>query len=178
MKYFAYGSNMLEERLKSPERVPGAVFQATGCVQGYRLRFHKRSTDGSGKCNIVKTDSARDVVYGVVFEVPDNQLEALDSAEGVGCGYHCDYDIPVRLANGTEMLMLKYVADTNAIDDTFIPYVWYHRLVIAGAEQHRLPEEYIANLRRVPYSEDPDPKRPTKLEAEAVMKAYYSKLRT
>ena len=177
MKYFAYGSNMLEERLKSPKRVPGAVFQATGCVQGYILLFHKRSRDGACKCNIVKTGSARDVAYGVVFEVPDNQLEALNIAEGVGCGYHCDYDIPVRLANGTEMLMLKYVADTNAIDDTFIPYVWYHRLVIAGAEQHRLPEEYIADLRRVPSSEDLNPNRVTMREAEAAMNAYYSKQR-
>ena len=150
MKYFAYGSNMLEERLTSSNRVPNAVFKATCSVQGYILRFHKRSTDGSGKCNIVKADSARDVVYGVVFEVPDNQLEALDSAEGVGHGYHHDNNIPVRLADGTEMSMLTYVADIDSIDDTLIPYVWYHRLVIAGAEQHRLPEEYISNLRRVP----------------------------
>lgn len=177
MKYFAYGSNMLEERLTSPKRVPDAVFLSTGSVQGYILRFHKRSTDGSGKCNIVITDSARDVVYGVVFEVPDNQLEALDRAEGVGHGYHHNYDIPVRLADGTEMPMLKYIADTNAIDDTLIPYVWYHRLVIVGSEQHRLPEEYIANLRRVPSSEDLDPNRATMLEAEAAMKAYYGKLR-
>jgi cation transport regulator ChaC len=128
MKYFAYGSNMLEERLQSPKRVPDATFEATCSVRGYRLRFHKRSKDQSGKCNIVKTDSARDVVYGVVFEVPDDQLETLDSTEGVGQGYHHDYNIPVQLADGTETPILAYVADSNAIDESLIPYEWYHNL--------------------------------------------------
>jgi len=177
MKYFAYGSNMLEERLRSPTRVPGATFLATGSVRGYRLRFHKKSNDESGKCDIVKTDSVADTVYGVVFEVPDNQLEALNRAEGVGQGYHHDYNIPVRLADGTETRMLAYIADSNAIDDDLLPYVWYHRLVIAGAEQHRLPGDYIAALQAVLHSEDPNPNRDTKLEAEAALNAYYNKMR-
>lgn len=175
MKYFAYGSNMLCERLRSPNRVPGANFQATGSVRGYGLRFHKRSADGSGKCNIVKTDLAGDVVYGAVFEVPEEQLKALDKAEGLGQGYHHDYSIPVRLADGTEMPTLAYVAVSNAIDDTLVPYVWYQRLVIAGAEQHRLPQQYIADLQAVRSSDDPTPNRCTEREAEAALNAYYAK---
>ena len=177
MKYFAYGSNMLEERLQSPSRVPGATFLSVGNVRGYRLRFHKRSIDNSGKCDIVKTDSVSDVVCGVVFEVPDDQLDALNRAEGVGQGYHHDYNIPVQLADDTEVRMLAYVADSNAIDEALIPYTWYHRLVIAGAEQHRLPEDYITDLQAVLHSEDPFPNRATKLEAEAVLTAYFSKPR-
>lgn len=119
-----------------------------------------------------------DVVYGVVFEVPDDQLEDLDRAEGVGRGYHRDSNIPVRLACGTEMPMLAYIADSNAIDDTLTPYGWYQRLVIAGAEQHRLPEEYIADLRAVPSSEDPNPNRATKREAEEALNAYYATIGT
>jgi|HubBroStandDraft_1064217.scaffolds.fasta_scaffold293766_2 gamma-glutamylcyclotransferase len=177
MKYFAYGSNMLRERLQATNRVPGATFHATGSVQGYRLRFHKRSVDLSGKCNIVKTDSAEDVVYGVVFEVPDNQLEALDSAEGLGDGYHHDYSVPVLLADGTEISALAYVADLNFIDDAMIPYGWYHGLVSAGAEQHQLPEDYIAGLRAVQTSEDPKPDRRTKREAETALNAYFDNIR-
>lgn len=170
MKYFAYGSNMLEERLQ--RRVPDATFLTTGSVRGYRLLFHKRSTDGSGKCNIVATNSASDVVHGVAYEVPEDRLGALDRAEGVGYGYNHNYDITVRLAEGTDTRMLAYVADSSAIDNTLIPYTWYHGLVVAGAEQHQLPEDYIADLRSVMCSEDPDPDRPAKLEAEAALNAY------
>ena len=178
MKYFAYGSNMLEERLKSSDRVPDATFLARGNVRGYRLRFHKKSNDESGKCNIVKTDFTKDIVCGVVFEFPEAQLDALDKAEGVGYGYHRDYDIPVWLTDDKDIRMLAYVADSDAIDDALIPYIWYHKLVIAGAEQHRLPEEYIADLQAVPYAEDPEPNRPTKRNAEAALSAYYGKTRT
>lgn len=177
MKYFAYGSNMLEERLQSSNRVPGATFQTIGCVRGYKLRFHKKSIDSSAKCNIVRTDSVGDIVYGVVFEVPDHQLECLDRAEGVGHGYHRDYNIPVQLADGTKVPALAYIADSNAIDDNLIPYEWYRRLVIAGAEQHRLPEEYIEVLRIVLVSEDPEPNRPSKREAETALRAYYRDMR-
>jgi cation transport regulator ChaC len=174
MNYFAYGSNMLEERLKSKNRVPGATFQAVGIVLGYKLRFHKGSIDNSGKCNIIRTGSPEDVVHGVVFEIPDDQLRYLDRAEGKGHGYHHEY-ITVRLADGAEMSMLVYVADFNAINDKLVPYTWYHMLVVAGAEQHRLPPEYIEDLRSVRAAEDPESNRPSKLEAEDALNAYYSK---
>lgn len=155
MKYFAYGSNMLEERLQAPNRVPDAKFLSTASVRGYELLFHKRSDDRSGKCNMVKTGSEEDTVHGVVFEVPDNQLETLNRAEGLGHGYNHNYNIPIRLADGTKMNMLAYVADPSAIDDALTPYEWYRKLVVAGAEQHRLPEHYINDLRAVPASKDP-----------------------
>jgi gamma-glutamylcyclotransferase len=60
MKYFAYGSNMLTERLRA--RVGGAAALSKVCVCGYRVRFHKRSDDGSGKCNIIETGSHEDRV--------------------------------------------------------------------------------------------------------------------
>lgn len=112
------------------------------------------------------------MVYGVVFEVPDDQLEALDKAEGVGGGYHHDYSLPVLLADGTEIRALAYIADSNAIDDALKPYAWYHRLACAGAEQHQLPQDYIADLRAVQTSEDPNPDRRTKREAEAALNVY------
>ena len=158
MKYFAYGSNMLEERLKA--RVPGGIFINTCSVRKYKLRFHKKSDDCSGKCNIVKTGFKKDAIYGVVFEVPDDQLKALNEAEGIGHGYRHNYNISIRLADGTKPPVLTYVATgLKYIDDSLIPYVWYHALVIAGAEQHKLPEDYIAGLQAVPYSYGPQAKQ-------------------
>lgn len=175
MKYFAYGSNMLEERLHSSDRVPSAIFQTIGRVSGYRLLFNKKSTDNSGKCNIVKTISAEDIVYGVVFEIPLDQLESLDKAEGVNNGYHHEYRLPVRLNDGTIIEMLAYVADSNAIDDSLNPYDWYYKLVISGAEQHQLPKDYISFLKAIPYRKDPEPNRDTKIEAEKALNEYFDK---
>jgi gamma-glutamylcyclotransferase len=174
MKYFAYGSNMLEQRLKARKRVPLASFLSNASVTGYRLRFHKKSKDCSGKCNIARTDSPRDIVYGVLFEMPDDDLFALDKAEGVGQGYHRQ-DVSV-MADGRDISALAYIADADYINEALVPYRWYHELVIAGAIQHTLSKDYIAGLRAVPYTNDPDSTRATKVEAEEVLREFYESL--
>ena len=162
---------MLEERLL--DRVPGARFEAVVEVPGYALRFHKRSDDGSGKCNIVNTGAAEDVIYGIVFDVPDGELPMLDRAEGLNQGYDY-YDFTVGPdGDGDEIDVRAYVAAADYIVEDLIPYNWYHDLVMAGAEQHRLPEEYIDELRRVQAVEDPNPNRQTKLDAERALAAYH-----
>jgi len=170
MKYFAYGSNMLEEWLRA--RAPSAIFLSTGFVPGWTLRFEKRSVDGSGKCNIAPSETPADIAYGVVFELPDTELPALDRAEGVGHGYHRDYNVPVTFPDGHVEKILAYIADPDAIDRNLKPYCWYQALVVAGAEQHGLPPNYIARLRAFSCNDDPNPNRATKLEADRALAAY------
>ena len=81
--YFAYGSNMLHERLQ--RRVPSAVPMGIAILDGYRLVFHKKSVDGSAKCDLVLDDASK--AYGVLFQMKEEELPFLDRAEGVGFGY-------------------------------------------------------------------------------------------
>jgi len=171
MKYFAYGSNMLEERLRAPERVPGAACLTKVFASKYCLRFNKKSVDKSGKCNIVQTGSMDDFVWGVLFEIPEAQRWKLDVAEGYGHGYD-HANIEVHLPDGTIERALAYVATVT--DDKLLPYSWYHQLVVAGAEQHGLSADYIAKLREERSVKDPEPNRPSKLEAERVLAEYYA----
>ena len=168
MKYFAYGSNMLTERLKA--RVSSAKNPTPLALRKHRLCFHKKSVDCSGKCNIVETACDDDVVHGVLFEVEDAQISALDSAEGVGYGYRRD-EFPVSL-NGTETKMFVYVAEKDMIDDALVPYRWYYDLVLSGAEQHVLPFDYVAGLRAIPFTHDPKPDRKSRLAALDALQKY------
>ena len=86
LPYFAYGSNMLSHRLA--ERCPSASKVALACVRGRRLSFDKRSwKDASGKCRISKTGCPDDLVWGVLYDIEEGDLSALDRAEGAGRGY-------------------------------------------------------------------------------------------
>ena len=172
--YFAYGSNMLEERLKP--RVTSVAFRAIVALPGYRLRFRKRSQDCSGKCDIVHTRCPADVVHGVIFDLDDSELGNLDHAEGCGSGYHRD-TITLHLADGSQTNAWVYLADPDAIDEALVPYSWYYELVIRGAEQHRLPNDYIDGLHAVRFTADPKPDRKTKREAEEALANYYSNRR-
>ena len=96
MFYFAYGSNMLTERLQA--RVSSASFKSTAILPDYSLRFHKRSTDGSGKCDVVQC--AGELVHGVFFKIDCVQQDMLDDAEGLGKGYD-HLNVKVILPDGS-----------------------------------------------------------------------------
>src|SRR2546426_10191093 len=83
--YFAYGSNMFSRRLRM--RTPSAAAAGVGYASGRRLTFDKVSTDGSGKCDIERTSSPTDRVYGVLFEILSAEKAGLGNAEGLGKGY-------------------------------------------------------------------------------------------
>lgn len=154
-KYFAYGSNMLKERLI--KRVPSALVRATGYIEGYKIRFNKRSKDGSGKCNLVKTKDKNDRVYGVVYDFLDAEKPALDKCEGLGQGY--DAKMVKVIAEDGEIRAYTYMADDSAVDDTLRPYSWYKDFVVEGARWHSLPPEYISQLDGFEADSDPDAER-------------------
>lgn len=155
MLYFAYGSNMLTERLRA--RVPSADPLTSARVPGRTLRFHKRSRDGSGKCNLVEASEASAEVYGVLFDLDSDDLSALDEAEHRGRGYErCRIELQV---SGDPVEATAYVAQPAYVDDALRPYDWYHALVMAGAHQHALPTDYRTHLEAVRTYPDPDVSR-------------------
>lgn len=154
-KYFAYGSNLLRERMVA--RAPSALVRATGYIEGHKIKCNKRSKDGSGKCNLVKTEEDNDKVYGVVYDFLDADKPTLDKHEGLGSGYNAE-EIRVVTDKG-EMRAYTYVADDSAVDDSLRPYSWYKDLVVKGARQHSLPSEYISHLEGFEADSDPDAER-------------------
>ena len=90
--YFAYGSNLHPVRLR--ERVPSADLLGVVERPAHRLAFHKRSHDGSAKCNLFHTASESDRVYGAIYRLDPGQKKDLDRHEGSGKGYR---DAQVRL---------------------------------------------------------------------------------
>jgi hypothetical protein len=162
--YFAYGSNMSTPRLRY--RVPGCRFTFVARLPNYKLCFHKRSNDGSVKCNAFGTAKPTDAVIGAVYQIPTNEKPALDDAEGLGSGYH-EGIVPVLSPKGGEVVVCTYIADASFIDDNLQPYSWYKDFVLAGAEEHQLPPEYVeSRIRAVHAIGDPNPRREQARRAE------------
>lgn len=155
MYYFGYGSNMLTTRIQA--RVPSAEPVRTAILTGHTLQFHKRSRDGSGKCNIVSSSAKNARVCGVVFDVSSADLEALDEAEKRGRGYRRT-DVVVQ-GPTSQIEAFAYVAQPAYVDDALLPYDWYHALVLAGAREHGLPSSYISQIEDIPSYPDPDEDR-------------------
>jgi hypothetical protein len=152
--YFAYGSNMASHRLL--QRLPGARHVEVGILTGHHLRFHKNDSGLSGKCNIELTDDLRDEVFGVVYQISNEDKQLLDRIEGLGTGYD-EKIVSITTLSGALLTSVTYFAID--IDHSLVPYHWYKQHVLRGAIEHRLPAEYISKIESIESQEDPDQHR-------------------
>ena len=143
-RYFAYGSNLKLVRMR--ERVPSAWPEGTARLPGYRLVCDKAGADGSGKANL-RADSASEV-WGAIY--------SLDSADWVDLDAHeLGYErllVEVSLRDG-KLRAHTYLSPRTTPDP--IPFAWYKRLIIEGAREHALPDDWIRTLEAWPERADP-----------------------
>lgn len=150
--YFAYGSNLCLRRMRG--RVPSAKRIGTALLPGHALRWHKRGADGSGKCTIAIAPKDPVGVHGILYRLPANEKSQLDLTEGLGRGYDeasVTVETPAGLREAT-----TYMAAHSHIDDSLMPYSWYRDLVIEGASEAGISDDYVLRLATVRTQPDPD----------------------
>ncbi|WP_447968658.1 gamma-glutamylcyclotransferase family protein [Nitrospira sp. M1] len=157
MYYFAYGSNLSIRRLR--HRLPSASVVCVASLPGHRLLFHKKSQDGSAKCDAMYTGDADDVVIGVVYEIETVEKPRLDIFEERGYGYE-EKTVKVSTSQGQQIDAMTYYA--LDIDSTLDPYHWYKEHVLRGAREHQFPIAYLQWLERVPSIPDSNHERHTR----------------
>lgn len=161
--YFAYGSNMLTERLV--DRCSSAKAVSTALINGYRIEFSKRSKDESGKATLVRENNS--IVHGILYKINYRDLKSLDAAEGAGYGYE-RITIEVRAGKDNDLIdAYSYIATKT--DSTLRPYSWYKALVLAGASQHGLPKDYQLKISKCEAIHDEKLERDSRLKAITVL---------
>jgi len=139
------------------ERVPSTNLLGVAELDKHRLAFHKKSQDGSSKCNLVRTGKESDGVYGAIYQMDSAHKQALDCFEGNGNGYH-DSQLTVEL-HGKEHSCFTYFAQETHVADGLKPYHWYKNLVVLGARHLQFPDVYVRSIEMIESVEDPDETR-------------------
>jgi len=120
----------------------------------------------------LKTDNKSDEVWGVIHRISWNDKPKLDKEEGLGKGYNLKslFElIPMMELNDTVM---TYISTEKKYFTDNLPYDWYLRLIIEGAEENGFPSEYINDLKNVEVNPDSDNCR--ELEALSVINSDYA----
>lgn len=153
LHYLAYGSNLHPLRLW--ERTPSCRAVGVVRLEGWRIAFHKRGADGSGKCDLVRSGRPGEHVYGVLYRIASREKADLDRCEGTGYvagSVALPPDCAVRSA-------FAYFARAEYVDTALNPFAWYRDLVLHGAIRHGIPQRYCDALRAVRAIRDPDRER-------------------
>ena len=145
--YFAYGSNMDPKQMA--ERCPGARALGRARLDDYRLDFVWDSPGWGGGVGTV-LPARGDVVWGALWELTDEDEEALDRYEGVAVGAYTKERVDLD-AEAKKVNALVYIATDARPKD---PSARYVDALVRGAQAFSLPDDYVERLRAM----RPDPR--------------------
>jgi len=137
--YFAFGSNMDEDNLRS--RVGDVRFGGTGYLDNHRLVFNRLGTHRpGGVASVEPRQNAR--VYGAVWNLDDRQLAVLDEIENPAAYERRMADI-VLMETGRTIECQVYVAYPVGVFPADQDYI---ELLIGAARRLGLPPHYVRRL--------------------------------
>jgi hypothetical protein len=133
--YFAYGSNMDDTQMA--RRCPDARLVGPAALPEHRFFITKNGWAS------VRPDSSH-TVWGLLWQLSQRDEDALDLWEDVENGLYTKEARRIIPRKGDPCDALVYVERSIA---TGIPPAWYMERVVASADRHRLPEDYVQSLR-------------------------------
>ncbi|XP_067652490.1 gamma-glutamylcyclotransferase-like [Haliotis asinina] len=143
--YFAYGSNLLAERLLINN--PTAQFLCTARLHDYRLTFDSpRDTKtmpwAGAPATIRKCPGCS--VWGVIWQLDIADSDSLDRQEV----FYQRRMVTVTTPDGTTYTCRTYELD-GEFDISHTPSPQYKDVIVRGAKQNGLPEAYISQLEAI-----------------------------
>ena len=140
MYYFAYGSNMNPERME--DRNVNFTMMGQAVLKGYRLQFNKLASrnPGEGFANIEHREN--EVVEGILYDIPEAEIEKLDVFEGYPHHYNRS-KLKVKFKD-SELEAVVYIAQGDKIKEGLKPARSYLHHLLA-AEKYLTPE-YMKKL--------------------------------
>ena len=142
MLYFAFASNM--NRAQMTRWCPASRFLKTVFLEGFRFVYDGFSVTWDGAVgNIVP--SAAEHVWGALYKITERDRLTLDAFEGYPRSYD-HKDVEVKDRDGNVYTAMTYLRTGRALGK---PHPDYERIVIDGAKECGLPEEYIDKALRV-----------------------------
>jgi cation transport regulator ChaC len=140
--YFAYGSNLcrtifVERRGLQPLEIRRAR------LDGHRLTFDLPVGPGErGVANLVADPAA--ATWGVCYLLDATACDRLDRTEGVHRGYYRRLEVSVVTDDGASLAAFAYQGSASVVGRK--PSRRYLGLLLDGAREHGLPEEWIRYL--------------------------------
>lgn len=155
MNYFAYGSNL--DQVQMGHRCPDAKLTGSAQLTGHQLCFPRHSLVRG--CAVASVEAHADsVVWGVIYELSDEDLTRLDAREGhdpvnpSAVNSYIRIDVSVQQSPGKTTKAVTYVAVPD--DTQGRPSPDYMAHIIGGALAHGFPSDYVDKLKTIETGED------------------------
>ena len=161
MLYFAYGSNLDPDQMRS--RCPDHKVVGLAMLRDHKLSFPLTSHEwGGGVAGIAVSHGA--TLWGALYELSDADVATLDKhmgfvAEGSPNNLYDREQVWVELSrpdDGSIPRRIRAAIYMPRQANPAKPSARYLEAILRGARHHRLPDEYIAKLSQISTGEGPD----------------------
>jgi len=128
--------------------------KSVGLLRGYRLEFAFMSKRWKGAAANIYPDP-QSHVYGVLWELNLEDQESLDEQEGVSSGIYERISVTAEVEGKLVSCQAYKVTESrreNAIathGGALLPSAVYKNVIIRGAKENKLPNEYIQFLENI-----------------------------
>lgn len=148
--YFAYGSNMSRAIFRERRRMEPLAARV-GWLADHRLCFN--IPIGPGERGVANVEPAPgDRVCGVAYLLTAESCQRLDRSEGVHVELYWREPVEVVFEDGERVAAFTYRSSRTT--DGRMPSPRYMGLLLDGASEHRLPDEYVTILRAITLARD------------------------
>lgn len=158
--YFSYGCNMLSQRMHL--KIPSAQFVEPALLENYRLDFGAplQATEWQGGL-VTLAPSVGSGSWGTLWELDVASRKDLDRLELLTTGGYGSQSVRVKLqGNGTEVPARVYIMDDvpisnyhdlqpEQVPDSRKPSATYLKVLVKGAMESGVPEEYVNWLKSI-----------------------------
>lgn len=142
--YFAYGSNMNQAQMR--ERCPDSKLVGKAVLKDYKIGFSILSPSWRGGCADV-VQSLGDQVWGLLYEVSEEDLESLNKFEGHPYKYK-RFTATVTDESGEQVEAESYEVVERSLEHVKPSEEYIGRMVEAG-KLFSFPEQYVRKLESV-----------------------------
>jgi hypothetical protein len=158
MHYFAFGADLDPAVMRA--RSPSHRVVGLAALRDHGIAFTRYDPEWGGGIASLRTRHG-DVVWGLVLDVPDADLERLDALEGFRAedDQHNRSDrrpVTVELTrpdDGSVPRRVRAFVYIPRPSNPSPPSARYRDALLAGARFARLPEDYVAGLTALPVAE-------------------------
>jgi len=141
--YFAYGSNMQRATFESRRRMR-PLRAVSGRLHGYRVTFDLPVGPGErGVANLAVDATA--TTYGALYLLTVEDFDRLDRTEGVDKSYYHRVGVAVIDRDEQPIEAWTYISPHGKPGRK--PSARYLGLLLEGAAEHDLPDDYVRELR-------------------------------
>jgi gamma-glutamylcyclotransferase (GGCT)/AIG2-like uncharacterized protein YtfP len=145
--YFAYGSNINLEHMR--KKCSNPLVLGIARLPGHKIGFYGYSVTWDGAVETVIPDTQSEV-WGLLYQLKTFDWERLDSCEDAkadGTGEYFHY--PVQVLDKQQTIKEASIYKKARLGQAEQPSAEYVSIMIQGAKEQGLPEDYIAALQKI-----------------------------